>query len=125
MDFQKDIAEKIIQGRYQGKRHFIIVVAEGVGHCNELAQRIKEETGIETRVSILGHIQRGGSPTARDRVMASRMGHMAVEELVKGKTNEVIVYLDSQLKAIPMEEAMKMHKKLDPYMYQVAYDISL
>ena len=125
VDFQKDIAEKIIQGRYQGKRHFIIVVAEGVGHCNELAQRIKEETGIETRVSILGHIQRGGSPTARDRVMASRMGHMAVEELVKGKTNEVIVYLDSQLKAIPMEEAMKMRKKLDPYMYQVAYDISL
>lgn len=125
VDFQKDIAEKIIQGRYQGKRHFIIVVAEGVGHCNELAQRIKEETGIETRVSILGHIQRGGSPTARDRVMASRMGHMAVEELVKGKTNEVIVYLDSQLKAIPMKEAMKMRKKLDPYMYQVAYDISL
>lgn len=125
VDFEKDIVEKIIQGRYKGKRHFIIVVAEGVGHCNELAKSIKEATGMETRVSILGHIQRGGRPNARDRVMASRMGHMAVEELVQGKTNEVICYLDSRLQAVPMEKAMAMKKTLDPYMYKVAYDISL
>ena len=124
VNFEQDIIERIRQGRYNGKRHFLIIVAEGVGHCNEIADKVVKETGMETRVSIIGHIQRGGSPSGRDRVMASRMGHFAVEQLVAGKTNLVVCYRESHIVAIPIDEASKMHKDLDSYMYQVAYDIS-
>lgn len=125
IDYEKDILEPIRKGRYNGKRHFIIVVAEGVGHCDEIASYITENTGVEARVSILGHIQRGGSPTGRDRVMAARMGHFAVEELAKGAKSEVIAYRDSHIVALPMAEAMKMVKTVDEYMYTVASDLSL
>ena len=125
MDFERDVIERVRQGKYRGKRHFVIVVAEGVGRCDEIARRIEEETGIDARVSILGHIQRGGAPTGRDRVMAARMGHTAVEELAAGHTNLVVCYRDSHIVTIPIDEALQMKKGIDPYMYKVAYDISI
>ena len=82
-DFQKDVLDRIRLAQSTGKRHYIIVVAEGVGHTQELAERIQKETGIESRATILGHVQRGGAPTLRDRVVASRMGYHAVELLQK------------------------------------------
>lgn len=124
-DYERDILERIRQGRFNGKHHFVIVVAEGVGHCDEIARYITEKTGIEARVSILGHIQRGGSPTGRDRVMAARMGHFAVEELAKGAKSEVVCYRESHIVAVPMDEAMKMVKSVDEYMYTVAGDLSM
>ena len=96
-----------------------------MGRCNEIAKRIEEETGVDARVSILGHIQRGGSPTGRDRTMAARMAHTAVEELAAGHSNLVVCYRDSLIVTIPMNEALAMKKGLDPYMYKVAYDISI
>ena len=125
VEMEKDVLEKIRQGRYNGKRHFIIVVAEGVGQCDSIAKTITESTGIEARVSILGHIQRGGSPTGRDRVMAARMGHFAVERLAAGAHNEVVCYRDSRIVSLPMAEAMQETKSVDGYMYTVAEDISI
>ena len=125
VDFERDVIERVRQGRYRGKRHFVIVVAEGVGRCNEIAKRIEEETGVDARVSILGHIQRGGSPTGRDRVMAARMAHTAVEELAAGRGDLVVCYRDSHIVTIPINEALQMKKNLDAYMYKVAYDISI
>ncbi|MEG1524171.1 MAG: 6-phosphofructokinase [Clostridia bacterium] len=124
-DFDRDVAEHIREGRYRNKHHHIIIVAEGVGHTVEIANRIKEEMGLDTRITIIGHIQRGGNPSARDRVMAARMGHRAVEELMANKTNEVVCYRDSRICTLPIEEALQMKKELDPYMYQVAQDISI
>ncbi|MCL2695917.1 MAG: 6-phosphofructokinase [Clostridiales bacterium] len=124
-DFERDVIEQIREGRERGKRHHLIIVAEGIGRCDEIVARVTEETGIETRVSILGYIQRGGSPSARDRVMASRMGHFAVEQLVHGAESQIVCYRDSQLIAVPVETALTMTKSLDMYMHKVAYDISI
>ena len=82
-DFQKDIVDRMKAAQATGKKHFIVVVAEGVGKTQEITERIQKETGIESRATILGHVQRGGSPTLRDRVVASRMGYHAVELLQK------------------------------------------
>lgn len=125
VDFEKDIIEKIRQGHFNGKHHFLIIVAEGVGHTNEIAEQIRDMTGIETRVTIIGHIQRGGSPSARDRVMASRMGHYAVMQLLAGSSNLVVCYRDAKLCSLPISEALTMHKDLNAYMYQVACDIAI
>lgn len=124
-DLERDVLEKIREGKYHNKHHFIIIVAEGVGKTTGIAKKIEEETGLETRTSILGYIQRGGSPTARDRVMASRMGHFAVEQFLAGNFNSIVCYRDSRIQAIPIPEAFTMQKDLDNYMYQVAYDISI
>ncbi len=124
-DFERDVAEKIRAGRYRGKNHHLIIVAEGVGHTQEIADRIRTDTGMEARISILGHIQRGGSPSPRDRVMASRMGHFAVEKLIEGQSSAVVCYRSSQIVLTPIDEAMQMQKSLDSYMFQVAYDISI
>jgi len=124
-DFERDIIEQIRMGRQRGKHHHLIIVAEGVGGCQAIADHIHEETGLEARVSILGYIQRGGNPTARDRVMASRMGHFAVEQLVAGNADQIICYRDSRIVPVPIVEAMGMTKELDMYMYKVAYDISI
>lgn len=124
-DFEHDVLEHIREGRYRGKHHHLIIVAEGVGHTNEIAEQIRSELGLETRVTIIGHIQRGGSPSARDRVMASRMGHRAVEELISGNSNAVVCYRDSRICTLPIDEALDMHKELDPYMYRVSQEISI
>ncbi|MEG0456815.1 MAG: ATP-dependent 6-phosphofructokinase, partial [Oscillospiraceae bacterium] len=121
----EEVTEKIREGRIHGKNHFIIIVAEGVGNTTEIAQQIKDQTGMETRVTIIGHVQRGGSPSARDRVMASRMGHYAVESLIKGKSNIVVCYRNSQICDLSIDDGLKMHKEIDPYMYEVSQDISI
>ena len=121
-DFETDVVERIRKGKYHGKHHFLIIVAEGVGKTSEIAQRIESEMGIETRVSIIGHVQRGGSPSARDRSMGTRMGHRAVEELIAGNSNLVICYREYKITTVPIEEALQMKKTLDPYMLQVAND---
>lgn len=124
-DFQKDVVERVREGRLHGRNHFIIIVAEGVGHTAEITKRIQEETGMETRMTILGHVQRGGSPMARDRVMATQMGHYAVEMLMQGKNNVVVTYRDGELGNIPISEALAMKKSFNKYQYKVCTDMSI
>lgn len=124
-DFEADVAERVRENRYRGKNHHLVIVAEGLGVTSEIAARLHSEMGLETRVTIIGHIQRGGSPSARDRVMASRMGHRAVEELIAGTKNAVVCYRASHICTLPIEEALSMHKDLDSYMYRVAQEISI
>ena len=119
-----DIVAKIKAGRERGKEQFIIVVAEGVGGTEELAKRIQAETGIESRATILGHVQRGGSPTVRDRVVASEMGYYAVELLEQGIGNRVVGMKDGKVYDVDIQEALAMKKPFDMRRYQIANDIS-
>ena len=116
-----------VMGRHAG--HLAVYVGLAVGATAILVPEFPvdfERDVIErVRVSILGHIQRGGAPTGRDRVMAARMGHTAVEELAAGHTNLVVCYRDSHIVTIPIDEALQMKKGIDPYMYKVAYDVSI
>ena len=105
LDFDTDIVEKMRVGRIKGRNHHIIIVAEGYGSAQEVADHIHESTGIDTRVTILGHIQRGGSPTAQDRVMATRMGYAAVRALMEGKTNRVVVFDNNMVTDLDMKRA--------------------
>ncbi|MBQ4153224.1 MAG: 6-phosphofructokinase [Oscillospiraceae bacterium] len=120
----EDIIHKMEQAQLTGKHHFIILVAEGVGNVTELAKRIQETTGIESRAAILGHVQRGGNPTVRDRVMASEMGHYAVTLLEKGIGNRVVAYKDNQIVDYSIQEALKMKKPFSYNEYQIADEIS-
>ena len=124
-DFQADVVEHIRESQYRGKHHHLIIVAEGVGNTNEIAQRCRDELGLDTRVTIIGHVQRGGSPSARDRVMATRMGHRAVEELLAGNSNLIVCYRNSQITTVSIEEALTMTKDLDEYMYRVSQEITI
>ncbi len=108
-----------------GKRHFVIIVAEGIGGVANLAKRIEEETGVECRSSILGHIQRGGSPTVRDRVTASIMGNKAVKLLMEGIGNRVLAVKDSNIVDYDIFEALQMKKTLNDEYYQIAHEISI
>ncbi len=122
-DFKKDVAERIRSARLAGRTHFMIIVAEGAfrddeimknpGSANKVASMIKEELGIDPRVTVLGHIQRGGAPNARDRVTATRMGYSAVECLVAGKTNRVICHQHGTVVDVDMEEALAVGHKLN------------
>lgn len=114
------LIEEIKKNREAGMTHQIIVNAEGIGHSNELAERIEKETGIETRATILGHFQRGGSPTARDRVYASVMGAYAVDCIEKGKKNRLIGYKNGHVFDIDIDEAFELKKGIDDYEYEVA-----
>ena len=114
------LIEEIKNNRASGMTHQIIVNAEGIGHSYGLAKKIEEATGIETRATILGHLQRGGSPTARDRVYASVMGAYAVDCIEKGKKNRLIGYKDGHVYDIDIDEAFKMQKSIDDYEYEVA-----
>ena len=98
----------------KGKKHYIIINAEGIGNSNEMAKTIEKETGIETRATILGHIQRGGSPTCKDRVYASTMGVLAVKTLMEGSFNKLIVYRDGDFKDIDIETGLSMKKTIEP-----------
>ena len=111
----------IRKNREAGMTHQVIINAEGVGHSNSLAKRIEEATGIETRATILGHLQRGGSPTARDRVYASIMGAYAVDIIDQGKKNRLIGYKDDKVYDIDVDEAFQMQKSIDEYQYEVAH----
>ncbi len=120
----EDVVAKIKEGRKTGKEQFIIIVAEGVGGTEEIAKRINAETGIESRATILGHVQRGGSPTVRDRVVASEMGYYAVELLEKGIGNRVVGMKDGRVYDVDIQEALSMKKPFDERLYKIANDIS-
>ena len=121
---EQKIINNIIENRKRGKKHHIIVNAEGVGHSTSMARRIEAATGIETRATMLGHMQRGGSPTCKDRVYASMMGAMAADLLCDGKTNRVVGYQHGRFQDFDINEALDMVKGIDPYQYQVAKDLS-
>lgn len=113
INFENDVVEQIRQARLNGRTHYMIVVAEGAASAMEIGERIKKEMAMDPRVTILGHIQRGGTPSARDRVMATRMGFHAVEALVEGKTNRVICARHGGMIDIDITEGLAMKKGLN------------
>lgn len=124
-DFHRDVLDRIRLAQSTGKRHYIIVVAEGVGNTEELAQRIQRHTGIETRATILGHVQRGGAPTLRDRVVASRMGYHAAKLLFNGIGNRVVAMKGEQIVDFDITEALDMPRTFDEKMYRVSAVLSI
>ena len=129
-DIEKNVIEKIKRTKETGKNHFIVMVAEGVRFrdgitVDEIAKKIEEETGVETRSTVLGHIQRGGSPSVRDRVTASQMGYKAVHLLHEGKSNRVVVMHGAQITDHDINEALEMSKTIDKDLYNCAMEISL
>ena len=117
---EQAIIDDIIENRNRGKKHYIIINAEGVGDSINMAKRIEEATGVETRATILGHLQRGGSPTVKDRVYATIMGAKAVDLLVEGKTNRVVGYQHGEYIDFDINDALKMHKEIPDYQIEVA-----
>ncbi len=117
---EQNIINNIIENRKKGKTHHIIINAEGIGHSQSMAKRIEAATGIETRATILGYMQRGGSPTAIDRYYASIMGAKAVDILIAGKTNRVVGHQHGEFVDFDIEEALNMKKDIDPYEFEVA-----
>lgn len=124
-DFEKDVIARIRMAQTTGKKHFIVVVAEGVGHTQEIAETIQKETGIESRATILGHVQRGGSPTLRDRVVASRMGYHAVELLQNGMGNRVVAMKGEQIVDFDITEALNMPRVFDENLYRISAKLSI
>ncbi|MBQ3852578.1 MAG: 6-phosphofructokinase, partial [Lachnospiraceae bacterium] len=122
---EQKIINNIILSRKKGKTHHLIINAEGIGHSASMARRIEAATGIETRATILGYMQRGGSPTAKDRYYASIMGARAVDILIEGKTNRVVGYRDGKFMDVDIEEGLAMTKNIDEYEYEVARLLSL
>ena len=120
-----EVIEKIERTRALGKKHFIVMVAEGVGGVDEMAKKIQAVTGIEARGTVLGHVQRGGSPTVRDRVIASQMGFEAVNLLKEGIGNRVVAYKLGKIVNYDIYEALNMSKPFDEYMYLVADTTSI
>lgn len=116
---EEAVIKQILSNREAGKTHNLVVVAEGVGGADELAKRIEAVTGIETRATILGHLQRGGSPTAVDRIHASMMGNLAIELIEQDKYNRVIAYKNGQYIDIDISEALNMEKDIDLKMYDI------
>jgi 6-phosphofructokinase 1 len=124
-DFKRDIVDRMTFTQKTGKKHFIIIVAEGVGGVDKLAKDIEEATGIETRATILGHVQRGGSPTLRDRVVGSQMGAVAAKLLFDGKSNRVVVMRDGKIVDLDITEALNMKRVFDKDLYDIALRISI
>ena len=119
-----DVIKRIKEVRAQGKHQFIIVVAEGIGNTEEIAKKIQAETGIESRATVLGHVQRGGAPTVRDRVIASEMGYYAVELLEKGIGNRVVGMKDGKVYDVDIQEALAMKKPFNERLYKICNDIN-
>ncbi len=124
-DIERDVIERMRRTQKTGKRHFIIIIAEGIGGVEELARRIERETNVESRAVVLGHVQRGGSPSSRDRVVASQMGYAAVKLLMKGIGNRIVAMQKDQIVDFDIFEALQMKKTIDKEMYKTAYDISI
>ena len=122
---EQKLVNHIIENRKRGKQHHIIVNAEGIGHSSSMAKRIEAATGIETRATILGHMQRGGSPTCKDRVYASTMGALAVDLLCEGKTNRVVGYRHGDFVDYDIDEALAMKKEIPEYQYEISKNLSL
>ena len=121
---EQKLINNIIESRKKGKKHHIIINAEGIGHSEAMAKRIEAATGIETRATILGHMQRGGSPTCKDRVYASMMGALAVDLLVQGKSCRVVGYRHGEFMDFDINEALAMQKDVSPYMWEVCNSLS-
>ena len=119
IDFEKDVVERIRNSRLAGNTHFMIVVAEGAGNASEIGQQIQEALGIKPRITVLGHIQRGGSPTGRDRETATRMGYQAVTALAEGRVNMIIATQEGSIVEIPIEDALKREKHLQMDRYKI------
>jgi 6-phosphofructokinase 1 len=119
-----EVIERIQNTQTTGKHHFIIVVSEGIGNSQDIAKKIEQSTGVETRATILGHVQRGGAPTVRDRVEASRLGHRAVELLSEGVENRVIGFQKGRIVDYDVQVALSMDKFFDYDLYQIATEIS-
>ena len=124
-NLDRDLIAKIQKTQQSGKKHFIIIVAEGVGEVQKLADEIEEKTGIESRATVLGHVQRGGSPTVRDREMASCMGYYAVELLSRGIGNRVVSYRNGKILDYDIYEALNMVKPFDVDKFKIANVISI
>ena len=123
--FDRDeLCKTILEGKNKGKMHNLVILAEGIGGAFELAEYVENITGIETRATVLGHIQRGGSPSASDRVLASRMGAKAVEVLLEGKTSRVIGIRDNKIIDQDIDEALDMESKFDTELYEIAKVLS-
>lgn len=121
---EDNVIDNIVRNRKLGKKHHIIINAEGIGDSYNMAKRIEAATKMETRATIIGHIQRGGSPTCQDRVFASAMGTKAVDILARGGSNRVVAYKDGQFVDYDINEALAMTKDLDEYLYEMAKKLS-
>ena len=124
-DLERDILERMQFTQKTGKKHFFVIVAEGAGHAQDLANEIQARTGIDSRATVLGHVQRGGSPTLRDRVTASRMGYQAVILLEKGIFNRVVAVSADKIVDYDINVALSMHKSIDTTLLDVAETISI
>jgi 6-phosphofructokinase 1 len=124
-DLERDVIARIYEQKDTGKKHFIIIVAEGVGGVQDISHYIQHRTGIETRATILGHVQRGGSPSLRDRLMATDMGVAAVHLLAKGIGNRVIASQNGKIVDYDITEALEMPRVFDDRLYKVAMEVSI
>lgn len=124
-DFDDDILRPIFEAKSRGKKHAIVVVAEGIGGTLEMAKEIEAKTGIETRATILGHVQRGGSPTVRDRVIASQMGAKCVELLLEGKKNRIVCMQNGGITDVDINEGLEMTKTIPEELIQLAHKLSV
>ena len=124
-DIEKDIISRMHKTKEAGKKHFIVIVAEGVGGVSNMVKRIEETTGIEARATILGHVQRGGSPTVKDRVCASQLAYRAVELLTQGIGNRVVAIQKNDIVDYDIFEALQMHKPFDIDLFKIAHEINI
>lgn len=122
---EQKLVDDIIARRKRGKHHYIIVNAEGIGHSSSMARRIEAATGMETRATILGHMQRGGSPTCKDRVYATTMGAIAVDLLDQGKANRIVAHKNGDFTDFDIDEALKMTKSISEYQYTIYRNMAL
>ena len=123
--YDKDeLCKVILEGKKAGKMHNLVLLAEGVGGASELSKYIEDKTGIETRATVLGHIQRGGAPRAFDRVLASRMGSKAIELLMEGKTSKVVGIKDNEIFDQDIDEALALDRRFDKELYRISEEIS-
>lgn len=124
-DFEHDIFDKMKADRIRGRNHQLVIVAEGVGHATSIAKRIHDETQTETRVTVLGYIQRGGAPTLRDRITATKMGYHAVNSLLEGRHNRIVICKNNNITDIDIEEGLAMTKDLDGQLYTISKDVAI
>lgn len=122
--FDDDVLRPILESKSRGKKHSIVIVAEGVGGVIDIAKEVEEKTGIESRATILGHVQRGGSPSVRDRVTSSQMGAHAVELLLAGKSNRVVCMQGGEITDVDIEEGLAMKKQLPKEMLTLAKELA-
>lgn len=123
-DIDRDVVNRILASQKTGKRHFIVVVAEGVGHTGDIAKQIEEKTGIESRATVLGHVQRGGSPSVRDRLVGSVMGYHAVELLKNGTSNRVVVLKGGDVHDLDITEALNQKRVFNERLYEISKILS-